>query len=127
MIRFFRLVTLSLTAFFLAVWSAPCHAAESALKEILTDSLYGGLSGALVGGAVMAFARKPGDHLEYIGYGVAGGVLAGAVFGFGKALVEMDNGKVKFSMPTIKPDRLEPNSKGQSGYIFTTELVRGRF
>jgi hypothetical protein len=127
MIRCFRMMTLSLTAFLLAVWSAPCHAAESALKEILTDSLYGCLSGVLVGGAVMAFTKKPGMHLDYMGYGAAGGVLVGAAVGFGRAAVEINDGKVKFSMPAFIPDRLEPNSKGQSAFLLSARLIRGTF
>jgi hypothetical protein len=127
MIRCIRLVTLSFTAIILAVWSSPCRAAESALKGFFTDSVYGGLAGTLVGGAVMAFTNKPGDHLDYLGYGSAGGVIVGAAYGLGRALAQLENGKVKFSMPTIIPDRLELNSRGQTGYVLTTELIRGRF
>ena len=127
MIRCFRVVTLSLTALLLAVWSAPCLAAESAFKEIFTDSLYGGIAGTLGGGAVMAFAKKPGDHLDYLGIGAAGGVLVGAAYGLGRALVNIENGKVKFSMPTIIPDRLEPDYRGKSAFLLSAGLIRGKF
>ena len=127
MTRCIRMMTLSFTAFLLAVWSAPCHAAESVLKEFFSDSVYGGLAGTLVGGAVMAFTTKPGNHLDYLGYSSAGGAIVGAAYGLGRALAQLENGRITFSMPTIIPDRQESNFRGQSGYVFTTELIKGRF
>jgi hypothetical protein len=120
-------LTIAITAFLLAVWSVPCHAVESTFKEIFTDSFYGGLTGTLVGAAVMAFAKKPVDHLDSMGYGAAVGILAGAAFGVGKALVEIDNGKVKFSMPTFTPDFQEKNNNGKMPVLITAELLRGKF
>lgn len=125
--RLCRRMTLTITALLLAVWSAPCYAAESTFKGIFTDALYGGLTGTLVGAAVMAFANKPTDHLDYLGYGAAVGVLTGAAYGIGKAMVELDGGRVRFSMPTIIPDLQDTNSKGQTPLIITAELVRGKF
>jgi hypothetical protein len=122
-----RKLTITITAVLLTVWSVPCHAVESTFKGIFTDSLYGGLTGTLVGAAVMAFAKKPVDHLDSIGYGAAVGILAGAAFGVGKALVEIDNGKVKISMPTVIPDIQETNNKGKMPILITAELLRGRF
>jgi hypothetical protein len=79
----------------------PCHAAETAFKEIVQDSLYGGLAGTVVGAAVLAFTHKPGDHLEYMAYGAAAGVLGGAAYGY--------------------------FSSRKSEVIFTTELIKGNF
>jgi len=124
------MISVVMAAMLLAAWAAPCQAAESAFKEIFQDAMYGGLTGALVGAAVMAFTHKPGDHLDYIGYGGAIGVLAGAAIGTAKtakSLAELDNGKVKFAIPTILPDIRETNSKGQSALFFKAELFRGRF
>lgn len=126
MTTLFRKMTIALSALLLACWSAPCYAG-STFKEIFTDSLYGGLTGTLVGAAVMAFTEKPGDHLDYLAYGGAVGVLTGAAFGIGKAMVEMDSGRVRFSMPTVIPDFREANSRGETPVILTAELVRGRF
>jgi len=122
-----RKITFAITAMLLAVWSVPCHAAESTFKGIFTDSIYGGLTGTLVGAAVMAFAKKPGDHLENMAYGAAAGVLTGAAFGIGRAFAEMENGKVRFSLPAIIPDFQETNSRGQTPIVITTQLFRGRF
>ena len=127
MSRLMRKVSLAITAMLLAVWSVPCHAAESTFKEIFTDSVYGGLTGTLVGAAVMAFAKKPADHLENMAYGAAAGVLAGAAFGIGKAMIEMENGKVKLSLPAIIPDFQETNSRRKTPILITTQLFSGRF
>jgi hypothetical protein len=122
-----RKLTITITAVLMTVWSVPCHAVESTFKGIFTDAFYGGLTGTLVGAAVMAFAKKPVDHLDSMGYGAAVGILAGAAFGVGKALVEIDNGKVKLSMPTFIPDFQEANNKGKTPILITAELLRGRF
>lgn len=127
MYRLKRSVLLAVTLIFIAT---PCLAEENALKSVFQDVFYGGLSGALVGAAVLAFTKKPGQHLDYIGYGAAGGVLVGAAYGAvttTRSLAELENGKVKFSMPTIIPEIREANSKGQTAIIATAELLRGRF
>jgi hypothetical protein len=105
-------------------------AADSAIKTLFQDAFYGGLTGGLVGAAVMAFTKKPGNHLDYIGFGAAGGVMVGAAYGAvvaTRSLAEVENGRVKFAIPTIRPEFREPNSKGQSSIIATAELIRGKF
>ena len=122
-----RGAVLAVSLIFLAT---PCLAAESAFKTLFQDAFYGGLTGGLVGAAVLAFAKKPGRHLDYIGYGAAGGVLVGAAYGAvvtTRSLAEIENGRVKFSLPTIRPELREANSKGQTSIIATAELIRGRF
>jgi len=105
----------------------PCHAAETAFKEIVQDSIYGGIAGTVVGAAVLAFTHKPGDHLEYMAYGAAAGVLGGAAYGYfsSRALVEVDKGKVKFAIPTVMPDIKD--SLRKSTVVITAELIKGNF
>jgi hypothetical protein len=105
----------------------PCHAAETAFKEIVQDSIYGGIAGTVVGAAVLAFSHKPSDHLEYMAYGAAAGVLGGAAYGYfsSRALVEVDNGEVKFAIPTVMPDVKESSRK--SSVIISAELIKGNF
>jgi len=112
---------------FLFFIQVPCHAAETAFKEIVKDSIYGGLAGTVVGAAVMAFSSKPGDHLEYMAYGAAAGVLGGAAYGYftSRALVEVDSGKVKFAIPTVMPGRKD--SSRQNSVVLTTQLIKGNF
>ncbi|GFO66605.1 hypothetical protein GMLC_01840 [Geomonas limicola] len=122
-----RSIAMALTLVFLAT---PCLAADTSLKSFFEDCLYGGLSGGLVGAAVMAFTKKPSKHFDYIGYGAAAGVLAGATYGTimaTRSLAEYDHGTVHFSMPTIRPEIREANSKGQTSIVATAELIRGRF
>lgn len=110
--------------------SVPCHAEEAGFETIFRNALYGGLAGALVGGAVLAFTHKPGDHLDYLGYGAAGGVLAGAAYGtlkVGKALAEVENGKVRLAMPTIMPDFIPAGARGEGAVMLSAQVLRGKF
>jgi hypothetical protein len=126
-----RMLMMLFAAIFSITWAAPCFAVESAFKELFQDSFYGGLTGSLIGAAVMAFAKRPGNHLEYMGYGAAGGVLAGAAIGafrIAKSLAEMDEqGKVRFAIPAIIPDFRDANSKGQTSYVINADLLSGKF
>jgi hypothetical protein len=125
-----RMLFLSITVFLFFSWSYSVSAAEVRLKETVKDSLYGCLAGGLVGVAVLAFTRRPGDHLNYMAFGAAGGAVAGAavsVLSAPKALAELENGEVKLSVPTVIPDIGDPNSKGQRPIVITAELFRGQF
>ncbi|TSK08881.1 MAG: hypothetical protein FPO08_06185 [Geobacter sp.] len=121
-----RLVVLVFALVFLAT---PCLAEENAMKIVFEDALYGGLAGSLVGAALMAFTNKPADHIQNIGIGAGVGVLVGASYGAfaaTKSLAEYENGKVKFSMPTIRPEFREGNG-GQTNLCAMAELLRGKF
>ena len=122
-----RSVILAATLLFIAT---PCFAEENAFHSFFQDVFYGGLSGGLVGAAVLAFTKQPGKHLEFIAYGAAGGVLVGATYGAvttTRSLAEVKDGEVKFSLPTIIPALKEANSKGQTSIIAMAELLRGTF
>ncbi len=125
-----RTLSMFLSAMLITSWAVPSFAGDAPVKEVFQDAFYGGLTGALVGAAVMAFTHKPGDHLDYIGYGGAGGVLAGTAIGLittAKSLAEVDHGKVRFAIPTIIPDIGDTNSKGQTPYVITAQILRGKF
>jgi len=128
--KYRRLVAILISVLLTVIWAAPSFANDT-FKEIFQDALYGGLTGSLVGAAIMAFAKKPANHLDYLGYGAAGGVLVGTAFGLGrmaKSLAELDDkGKVKFAIPAIVPTLQTVNSKGQSDYIVSTQLLSGKF
>ena len=124
---FMRKISMVLSVIFFVCWSAPCRAAESVFKQVFTDSVYGGLSGTLVGAAALAFTKRPGDHLDYMAYGAATGVLVGAAYGLGRAMVEMEHGKVAWAVPTVIPDIKDTNSKGQTPIVVMAELLRGKF
>lgn len=122
-----RCIAIVVTLVFMAT---PCIAAENAFKTVFEDSMYGGLAGGLVGAALIVFTDKPADHLDYIAYGAAGGVLVGAAYGVvttSRSFAEIENGKVKFALPTIKPEFREGNVKGQTTLVAVAELIRGKF
>lgn len=125
-----RTLLVVLSTVLLTSWSIPCHASDSAFRDIFENAFYGGLAGTLVGGALLAFTKHPGDHLDYLSYGAATGVIAGAAYGLAKssrALAEIDNGTVKLAMPTIMPEFQEANAKGASTVMLKAELIRGKF
>ncbi len=125
-----RVTAVILAVSCLLCWSVPSFGADSAFREVFEDSLYGGLSGALVGAAIMAFTHKPGQHLDYIYYGGAGGVLVGAGFGLikaSKSLAEVQDGKVRFALPTVIPSLQDTNGRGGQTLAFRADLLRGTF
>lgn len=125
----YRLKRVAALAVLLVFTATPCLAAESTFKTIFQDIFYGALSGALVGAAVLAFTDKPSDHLDYVAFGAAGGALVGATYGAvmtTRSLAEVQNGEVKFSMPTIIPE-IRDTPAGHTTIVATAELLRGRF
>jgi hypothetical protein len=93
-----------LLAVCLVAWFYPgrAAAAENTFETVFKDGFYGGLAGALVGGAILVFKDNPGDHLNYLSYGAAIGVILGVAFGVVSAtqsLVEIDDRKLVFHLP----------------------------
>jgi hypothetical protein len=105
-------------------------ASDNTFREIFQDAFYGGAVGTLVGAALLAFTKKPADHLDYMAYGAASGVLVGAAFGVTKSarsLAELDNGRVRIAMPTIIPDLVESPVTRQTTITWRADLLRGTF
>ncbi|GAM11724.1 hypothetical protein OR1_04040 [Geobacter sp. OR-1] len=128
--RMTRVCAIAIAVTMLTSISVPCRAAENPFVETFQSAFYGGLAGALVGGALLAFTKHPSDHLDYVGYGGAGGVLVGAAYGLAKAsrsLAEYENGKVKFAIPTVIPELQEHAATGHTSVVFNAQLVRGTF
>lgn len=110
--------------------TVPCQASENPFVETFQSALYGGLAGALVGSALLVFTKHPSDHLDYIAYGGAGGVIVGAAYGVAKAskaLAEYEKGKVKFAIPTVIPELQGNPTTGRTSLVFNAQLVRGTF
>jgi hypothetical protein len=130
MTRCKRALLITLCASLLTSFALPCSAAESAFRDLFENTLYGGLAGTLVGGALLAFTHKPGDHLEYLSYGAASGVIAGVAYSIVKqtsALVSLEDGSVRFAMPTIVPELRTNSTNGTSALMLKAELIRGEF
>jgi hypothetical protein len=110
--------------------AAPVLAGDNAFRDIFEDAFYGGAAGALVGGALLAFTKKPANHLDYIGYGTASGVLVGSAYGVvksAKALAQIDNGTIKFALPTVIPDLGDSPASRQTNITWRAALLRGTF
>ncbi len=81
------------------------HAAEGTVREVFSDSFYGGLVGTLVGGAAMLLADKPSDNKDYLSTGAGIGIILGAVYGVAKttnAFAEVHDGNLTVSVPTLR-------------------------
>lgn len=126
--KFKRSVAALVAASFLTCSAAPSFAASD-IEEIFSSSMYGGLTGALIGAAFMAFTKKPSDHLMNPVYGGAAGIILGAGYGIAKtskSFAEIKDGNVKFAMPTIVPQVTVDNS-GKSSVIYTAQLLKTSF
>lgn len=126
---FKQMIALMICVSFLSAASS-AQAADSLLREVFEDAFYGAGIGALVGGAILAFTKKPADHLDYIGYGAASGVLAGTAYGLAKsarALAEIDNGRVRIAVPTIIPNLVESPTTRQTAVMWQASILRGTF
>jgi hypothetical protein len=89
-----------------ALWAPqPARAANNEMGEVLVDGFYGGLIGALVGGAVMVLTDDPGDHLQYMVTGAGIGIIGGTIYGLSnvarRAMIDVERGRVAWRLPTI--------------------------
>jgi len=124
-----RLVSL-ITCCAVLVCATSALAGENTFRETFEDAFYGGAAGTLVGAALLAFAKKPANHLDDLGYGAATGVLAGAAYGVAKSaqsLAQVEKGNVKFAMPTIYPELADSSQSHQTTVTWRANLVRGTF
>lgn len=123
-------VVAALTMISLLSAASSAFAADDTIREVFTDAFYGAAIGGLVGGAVMVFKTKPLNHLNYIAYGAASGVLVGTAYGLAKsarAFAEVENGRVKVAFPTIIPELVVSPSSGQMVVAWKADLIRGTF
>jgi hypothetical protein len=103
---------------------------DNVFREAFQDAFYGGAVGTLVGAALLAFTRKPADHLDYMAYGAATGILAGAAYGAVKSarsLATFENGNVRIAMPVIIPDLVDSPSSKQTVICWRTNFIQGTF
>ena len=128
--RFKKIIALMTLVATLGASTSAFAVDENAFRETFSSAFYGGAVGALVGAALMVFTKKPADHLDYMGFGAAAGVLAGTVYGVAKssrALASIDNGNFRIAMPTIIPDLAESPVTKQTVVSFRADILRGTF
>jgi hypothetical protein len=79
------------------------YAQDPAVVDIFKDGFYGGLAGALVGAAALAFTSEPEDHLNYMAIGAGVGVIAGTAYGIysaTQAMAEIEGSRTVWHLPT---------------------------
>ncbi len=80
---------------------------DNDMLVVLKSSFYGGLTGALIGTAILAFRDKPSDHTEDIQIGAGVGIIVGTLYGLAKttqAFVQVEDGNLTVQMPTFRFD-----------------------
>ncbi|MDD2367279.1 MAG: hypothetical protein PHN84_14065 [Desulfuromonadaceae bacterium] len=119
-----------ITVFSVFSSTTSAFASDTTITEVFTDAFYGGAIGALVGGALMVFTKKPADHLNFIAYGAATGVLVGTGYGLAKsarAFAEVEDGRVNFALPTISPELLVSPDSRHTTVAWKADIIRGTF
>ena len=96
-----RLLTVCLVVFFVLM-SGSAQAQDPELEDIFMDGLYGGLAGALVGAAALAFTSEPKDHLNSIAIGAGVGVIVGTAYGIysaSRVFAEFRDSRLRLRVP----------------------------
>jgi hypothetical protein len=110
--------------------TAPAFAAENTASDVFLNAFYGAAVGALAGGAILVFTKKPSDNLNFMAMGAAAGVLAGMTYSIAKAanaFASVENGNLKIAMPTIIPEVYESPVTKQMTVSWRADILRGTF
>ncbi len=97
------------------------HATEqdNDMLMVLKSGFYGGLTGALIGTAFLAFRDKPSDHTDDIRIGAGVGVIVGTLYGFAKttqAFVQVHDNRITFHLPAINI-AVDPETQALQGSV----------
>ncbi len=100
------------------------------MQHTMQSTLYGGVIGALLGGALVLLSDKPEDNLSYVASGAGVGLLIGAAYGVAssgvvESLGEVEDGKFKFGLPLLK--RKTVFNKNVNRYDVTSEISLLKF
>lgn len=126
-----KIILAALVAFIVAL-PAGAHA-DDAMRNTMSDAVYGGVIGALAGAALMLLTDNPDDHIGYIPTGAAVGILAGAAYGLAtnnftqRAATEIQDGRLTLNMPTVHSAELYDKKTNRTEVINVIDLVRVRF
>jgi len=118
-----------LSWFLLFSLAGQAWAQQDSMKTVFQDAGFGGLAGLLVGGAFLVFTDEPGDHLDYLAYGAAVGVLAGAAFGIysvSRPLFLVEQGGLRGQIPLLKVEMEQP-AKAISQVRYSLTLMECHF
>lgn len=125
------MVGLAVLTVAVALWSPqPARAANNEMGEVLVDGFYGGLIGALLGGAVMVLTDDPGDHLQYMVTGAGIGIIGGTMYGLSKfarrAMIDVERGRIAWRLPAVSPE-MTPVPGEAPRVAVSAALLRVRF
>jgi len=121
---FKRTLMIVISILLFASLTAPCSAADSAIRDI------GSLTEASSERAMLVFTSNSSEQLDYLSNGAAADALRDAnstVARPAKSLLAIENGSVKISFPAISPDFQGNNAKGFAGMMVKVELISGTF
>lgn len=113
-----------------------CYAAEAEVEKTTSLSKSIGIGvgvGLAIGGAAILITGDDSRSLEYLAAGAGLGALGGAAYyGYiapkmGDSLAEIDNGKVKISLPSIKVTYMREKLEGSVEVIRSVALLRIKF
>lgn len=108
-----------------ALWAAPAKAADYEVQNVFEDALYGAGIGAVVGlGFALIGNQSAKNTVSYVLTGTGVGIIAGTAYGVyinTRAAAEIEDGKVRFALPTPKLD-----VQGRD-IALSADLVRARF
>ncbi len=135
-----RHITGGLILILFICWSltpAPAMAQEdNPVQNILLDTFYGLVTGALVGTAISAPQDDP-DWQQNIGSGAAIGAIAGLVFGViyegkplvteSKAVIDMEKSQVKIQIPSLQTSAEQDEDRQKQQTNYSVELLSYHF
>jgi len=102
------MMTLLSTIFVMQISTGAAFAhSQDSLQDVVTDSLYGGLAGAIIGVATLAFVDEPGDHADNIKVGAGIGVILGSIYGtvkVSRSVAQWENGTMTAQFPAVQLD-----------------------
>jgi len=93
-------------------------------RIVFQDTVYGVLTGALIGGALTLATSDPGDNLQWIGLGAAVGAVAGVAYGMYETTAVAELGKdghLRLAMPSVQ---LRPRGRSLEPSV---DVLRVRF
>ena len=88
-----------------AVQEAHAGASGDPMRDIVMDSLYGGLGGALIGAATLAFGDDSSKHEDNVKIGAGVGVILGAIYGtvqLSRGLAQIEDGILTVQFPAVQ-------------------------
>jgi hypothetical protein len=103
---------------FLFLSFASSSFAETKSSIVLKGTAYGAIVGALIGSAVWVLTDID-DNFDYVWQGAAVGAIAGTAYGLydAESFATIENGKVKFAMPTIKTGKYGEDVKTSASLL----------